>query len=173
MLHYAWPWLVSHMTKLVCCLFPAMPSYARLRHEVVPLWSIDISRIKLPLNFYLPNPTIVVFSRSRDVAKIFLLCHFDFGLFKRFTGSIYTGNVLDFDAIDALSLNRGSSSLTRLSMTSIVFATYFTVASSIPCDGEVYVCLILYHLFLYRSGFVIGRNTYTRHGEYIWILHIM
>jgi len=77
-----------------------MSSYARLRSEALALSCTDINCIKSPLDFS-EDASVILMQRARDVSKILLLCDFDFGHFQRFMGGIYTGDYLDFDAIDA------------------------------------------------------------------------
>ena len=100
LIHYAWSWLDLPSVALICQLFPVMSCYARLRNTATSLTCGDIARIRTPLQYDSPNPTIGL-SRSNDIAMILLLCDFNFGLFQRFMGHIYTGNFIDFDAIDA------------------------------------------------------------------------
>ena len=77
-----------------------MSSYARLRSEALALSCTDINCITSPLDFS-EDASVILMQRARDVSKILLLCDFDFGHFQRFMGGIYTGDYLDFDAIDA------------------------------------------------------------------------
>jgi len=103
MFHFAWPWL-SHCTiRNLCIASPVMSPYARLRSEALALTGNDIMHIRSPLDFS-KDVSIILMQRARDISKLLLLCDFDFGHFQRFMGGIYTGNFLDFDAIDAAIL---------------------------------------------------------------------
>jgi len=100
MFHYAWPWLSHGTIRILCTASPVMSPYARLRSEALALTGTDIDRIRSPLDFS-ENASVILMQRARDISKLLLLCDFEFGHFQRFMGGIYTGNFLDFDAIDA------------------------------------------------------------------------
>ena len=76
-----------------------MSCYARLHLEALALSNAAITCILQPLDFSIPAPVISM-HQARDISKLLLICFFNFGHFQRFMGRIYTGDFLDFDAID-------------------------------------------------------------------------
>jgi len=100
MLHFAWPWFSPETVHAICIACPVMSCYARLRSEALALSNAAIISILQPLDFSLPAPVLLSMHRARDISKLLLLCDFEFGHFQRFMGRIYTGDFLDFDAMD-------------------------------------------------------------------------
>jgi len=154
--HYAWPWLSNECVIHLCQACPVMSSYAGLRSEALSLSPDALLSIRAPLPYDLPDPTICL-ERSRNIAKILLLCDFNFGLFQRFMGGTYTGDYLDFDAIDAAILELS------------------TVPSSpdLPSQDFVRVKHILHHGFPMAKHFrssrsdCIQRNLYNNHSTIV------
>ena len=95
----SWDFLDTSSKVAMCLAHPIFSSVAKLRHEASHLTKEKILDLTKPLDHTIPSESICK-TRSRDLAKILLLCDCDVGLFIRVLGGNYTGNFLDFETID-------------------------------------------------------------------------
>ena len=99
MFHHAWDFLSPLDQSNVKKAAPIMSCYHRLRTEANALSIKDIDKIRASLN-HKTKGTKISMSRSRDLAKLLLLCDFRVGGLIRCLGGNYTSDFLDFSTID-------------------------------------------------------------------------
>ena len=98
-MHFAWDWLsLSDLSALSSVSQPLL-NYAKLRHDTFQLSVVTLSTMLRPLDPHHPAAAISTL-RASHLASILLLCDFNTGAFIRLLGHHYTGNFLDYDAID-------------------------------------------------------------------------
>jgi hypothetical protein len=97
--HFSWPFLNQSEKTILCLAAPVMSNYAKLRYEASQLTRWNIKRILHPLD-YTEERTTICNDRSKDVAKLLLLCDFDVGKLIRLLQGPYTGDFLDLPKID-------------------------------------------------------------------------
>ena len=89
-----------------------MANYAKLRREASQLTKWTIKSILAPLDHNIEKDHICP-KRSNNIAKLVLLCDFDIGKCIRLLQGTYTGDFLDFPAIDATLQQLQSISVTN------------------------------------------------------------
>ena len=99
MVHFAWDFLGEQEKVNLCKASPVFSPYAKLRYEASMMDEPELQSILTPLPHKEPSSSICK-TRSWKVAKLLLLCDFDVGCLIRRLGGQYTGDFLDFPAID-------------------------------------------------------------------------
>ena len=104
MLHLTWPFLYPLSITFLCVSAPVMSYYGKLCTESISINSTEIHRILTPI-YHRKSTSSVCSLKSRDIAKLLLLCDFLPGIIIYCLGGIYTSNLLDFVLIDAYLLS--------------------------------------------------------------------
>jgi hypothetical protein len=110
--HFTWPFLNTADKVQLCLATPVMANYAKLRREASQLTKWTIKSILAPLDHNIEKDHICP-KRSNNIAKLVLLCDFDIGKCIRLLQGTYTGDFLDFPAIDATLQQLQSISVTN------------------------------------------------------------
>ena len=99
LIHFAWDFFSTIDKIHLCQASPIFSAYGSLRHEAAAYNKFMIKATCAPLN-HLTTQSTIDSSRARHIACLLVLCDFDVGKLIRLLRGNYTGDFVNFSAID-------------------------------------------------------------------------